>query len=67
MANHKSWTTITDLAEQIGMSKKTVWSWIKARKLKSVRYGSQHRIYDDDWRRFLLACNRKPVSHERKP
>jgi excisionase family DNA binding protein len=53
----KDWYTITDLAAQIGLSRKTVWAWIRAGKLKSQRYGAQHRINKDEWQRFLATCN----------
>lgn len=51
--------TITQLASQIGMSRKTIWAWVRDGKLKSERYGAQHRVHEADWKRFLNACNTK--------
>jgi len=39
------------------MSRKTVWAWVRDGKLKSIRYGSQHRITEAEWQRFLVTCN----------
>lgn len=49
--------TISDLAKTTGISRKTVWAWIRAGKLRSHRYGSQHRITEADWKQFLAECN----------
>ena len=53
----KNWETISELAERIGMSRKTVWGWIRDGKLKSERYGAQHRIQEREWQRYLETCN----------
>jgi excisionase family DNA binding protein len=53
----KSWYTISELADQIGMSRKTVWAWVRDGKLKSERYGAQHRINECEWQTFLADCN----------
>lgn len=55
----KHWYTISELADRIGMSRKTVWAWVRDGKLKSDRYGSQHRISEGDWQQFLAECNAK--------
>jgi excisionase family DNA binding protein len=55
----KSWYTISELADQIGMSRKTVWGWVRDKKLKSERYGAQHRISECTWQQFLADCNTK--------
>ena len=55
----KHWHTISTLADQIGMSRKTVWAWVRDGKLRSERYGSQHRINECDWQKFLADCNTK--------
>ena len=57
MTKHQDWYTISDLAKQIAMSRKTVWAWVRDGKLKSIRYGSQHRITEAEWQRFLVTCN----------
>jgi excisionase family DNA binding protein len=49
--------TISDLADRIGMSRKTIWAWVRHGKLKSKRYGAQHRIGWADWQQFLAKCN----------
>ncbi len=53
----KDWYRISELGAQIGMSPKTVWRWIREGRLKSERYGSQHRIHECEWQRFLAECN----------
>jgi excisionase family DNA binding protein len=55
----KHWYTISQLADQIGMSRKTVWAWVRDGKVKSERYGAQHRISECDWQQFLADCNAK--------
>jgi len=55
----KDWYTISELADKIQMSRKTVWAWVKNGKLLSVRYGGQHRITEAAWLEFLTACNQK--------
>ena len=57
MIDNNDWYTISDLANQIGMSKKTVWSWIRHGKLQSIRYGARHRISESEWQRFFADCN----------
>ena len=57
MTEHRDWYTISELAERTSMSRKTIWAWIRDNKLKSTRYGSQHRIPDVEWHRFLAVCN----------
>ncbi|MCZ2154053.1 MAG: helix-turn-helix domain-containing protein [Bryobacterales bacterium] len=51
------WHTITALAARTGLSRKTVWAWIRDGKLRSHRCGAQHRIAECDWQQFLAACN----------
>ena len=53
----KDWYTISELADQISMSRKTIWAWVRDGRLKSERYGAQHRISESDWERFLADCN----------
>jgi excisionase family DNA binding protein len=53
----KDWQTISELALRIGMSRKTVWRWVRDGKLKSERCGAQHRICEQEWQRYLGACN----------
>ena len=57
MIDNKDWYTISDLANHIGMSKKTIWSWIRHGKLQSMRYGARHRISESEWQRFFADCN----------
>jgi len=54
-----NWHTIPELAEQVSMSRKTIWAWVRDGKLKSERYGAQHRISECDWQQFLAECNAK--------
>jgi len=56
MPTMKTYTT-TDLARQTGLSRKTIWRWVRDGKLNSMRYGARYRIQEADWQRFLTACN----------
>ena len=58
MPANNDWYTISTLAERIGMSRKTIWGWIRQGKLQSQRYGAQHRISECDWQQFLAQCNK---------
>jgi excisionase family DNA binding protein len=61
------WYTITQLANQIEMSRKTVWAWVRDGKLGSHRYGAQHRVYETDWQQFLARCNNGRLSVIQNP
>jgi len=43
MTHHEHGYTISALEKRIGMSRKTVWAWVRDGKLKSSRYGTRHR------------------------
>jgi len=64
MTEHHDWLTITELAKLIGMSRKTVWAWVRDGKLRSVRYGSQHRISKLEWECFLAVCNSRRIAND---
>jgi hypothetical protein len=53
----KTFETLTELATRIGTNRNTVNGWVKAKKLKTRRYGSIHRVYPDHWEQFLRECN----------
>ena len=65
MTQHKGWYTISELARHISMSRKTVWAWIRKGKLQSQRYGSQHRVTETNWQRYLADCNKQGEQHEK--
>ena len=49
--------TVPELATRAGVSKQTVWAWIRSGKLKSLRVGSQHRVAPEEWDKFIHQCN----------
>ena len=55
----KSWYTIGELAKKIQVSDRTVWSWIRDGKLRSTRYGQQHRITELQWQECFDNFNSK--------
>lgn len=61
MQQTKDYLTINELAEQIAVSRKTVWYWIKIGRLVSHRIGAQHRIQIRDWDRYQAECNVTPT------
>lgn len=60
MTSEKPYYTINELAVEINRSRKTIESWIKNGKLKSDRYGAQHRITKENWEEAHANFNRKP-------
>jgi excisionase family DNA binding protein len=54
---HEKQYTIKQLAVAIQVSPKTVWKWVKGGKLKSTRYGRQHRISENNWQECFTAFN----------
>jgi len=55
----KGWYTIGELAKKIRLSDRTVWSWIRDGKLRSTRYGQQHRITEHQWQECFQQFNSK--------
>jgi excisionase family DNA binding protein len=47
--------TIKQVAEQIGVSERTVSRWIASRELKSHKFGAAVRISEDDFRAFVAT------------
>ena len=46
---------VTEIAEQLGVSSRTVWRWIDQGELVSYRLGRSVRVSDDDLRAFLAS------------
>jgi len=57
--NDKGWYTIGELAKKLELSDRTVWSWIRDEKLRSTRYGQQHRITERQWQECFDKFNSK--------
>ena len=47
--------TIKQIAEQLGVSERTVSRWIASRDLKSHKFGAAVRISEDDFRAFVAV------------
>ena len=60
----KGWYTIGELAKKIQLSNRTVWSWIRDGKLRSTRYGQQHRITELQWQECFDNFNSKKKSRQ---
>ena len=60
----KGWYTIAELAKKIQLSDRTVWSWIRDGKLRSTRYGQQHRITELQWQECFDNFNSKKKSRQ---
>jgi excisionase family DNA binding protein len=47
--------TIKQIADQLGVSERTVSRWIASRELKSHKFGAAVRISEDDFRAFVAS------------
>lgn len=47
--------TIKEIAEDMKVSKRTVWRWIEDGKLKAIKKGLVVRITDEEYKRFKEA------------
>jgi excisionase family DNA binding protein len=47
--------TIKQIAEQLGVSERTVSRWIASRDLKSHKFGAAVRISEEDFRAFVAV------------
>jgi excisionase family DNA binding protein len=54
----QTWYTIPQLAKLVSLSRKTVWLFVAQGRLKSTRYGAQHRITEADWQQFMNDNNK---------
>ena len=45
--------TLTELTESLGISRRTVYNWIKSGKLKAIKVGQQWRVTEDALNDFL--------------
>ena len=45
--------TISEIAEQLKVSNRTVRNWIESGKLKGFRFGLQYRIKKEDFEEFI--------------
>ena len=48
-------TSITELAERLGVSTKTISRWIQSGELHAYRLGRQIRIAEEDVRNFVAT------------
>ena len=47
------------IAAELGLSKQTVYGWIKRGRLKAYRVGAGYRICESDVREFIRLCNQR--------
>lgn len=45
--------TVSEVADQLKVSDRTVRNWIEAGKLKGYRFGQAYRIIEEDLTRFI--------------
>jgi excisionase family DNA binding protein len=50
----RRWHTIPTVAEELGLSTKTIRRWIDGRRLVAHKLGRQWRIAEEDLRAFLV-------------
>lgn len=48
----KKYLTCEDVAEMYGVKKKTVWGWIREKKLGAIQTGKLYRIRPEDIEAF---------------
>ena len=56
---NKEFFTAEDLAEKLGVNIMTIYSYIKAGKLKAHKIGKEFRIAKDEFERFLKNTSTK--------
>lgn len=44
--------TCNEVAERYGVKPRTVWDWIRAKKLSAIQIGRKYRIREDDLKEF---------------
>ena len=47
--------TVPQLAEKLGVSRHTVYKWIRAKHLRAYKLGHEMRITESDFKEFLEA------------
>ena len=45
--------TPTEIAEILKLSRQTIYNYLNAGKLKSVQFGREHRITEEELKRFI--------------
>lgn len=50
------WLTVSEVAEELRVSVKTVLRWIRSRRLRAHRLGGQYRIHRPDLDDFVAAA-----------
>lgn len=57
MSRERTWLTCEEVADQLKVTRQTVWNWIKAGKLKACRINK--KIYRIEWKDVVEFAERK--------
>jgi len=57
MSRERTWLTCEEVADQLKVTRQTVWNWIKAGKLKA--YKINKKIYRIEWKDVVEFAERK--------
>lgn len=58
--------TCVEVAQRYGVEVRTVWDWIRRRKLGAIKLGKEYRISEDDLIRFEESRRIAPNTQEVK-
>lgn len=45
-----------EIADRYGVTVKTVWNWIKRKKLTAMKIGREYKVSDNDIAAFEASC-----------
>ena len=55
--------TCVEVAQRYGVEVRTVWEWIRRRKLGAIKLGKEYRISAEDLTRFEESRRVAPCTH----
>ena len=54
------YTTLPEVAEQLKVSRQTVYRWIKGGELRAIKFANEYRISESDLREFIGRHQTRP-------
>jgi excisionase family DNA binding protein len=54
----RTYRTVTEISRDENAKLPTIYQWVRRRKLRAYRVGSQIRITNEAWEEFVLQCNK---------
>jgi hypothetical protein len=59
MTTQPDFVTLKELCVIHKLNRATVGYWIQTGKLVTHKIGNRHRVYQEDWNKFIEGCNVK--------